>query len=746
MALFLHVASNVAAAALGIVMTSPFGSLSMPDKVSVPPAQSGYSITAASREGTPIGEFRQRGPARVSLEDLPENLVDAVIATEDSRFLEHRGIDPRGLGAAALDTLRGKVRGGSTLTQQLAKNALIGNDRSVGRKILEALVATRIEARLSKRSILETYFETVWLGRGETGFAMASRDWLGKEWSEVTLAESAMFAAMLKGPVLYDPFQNPDLVKARRNMVLGRMRTLGWITEPEYAGAISEPINVLAPEERADGDPWERSALAYDLASRSDLPQSGQAVSTLDPRWQSLTQNVLAERIRSLSPPKSPKRIGSDRIAGLVADGDLARLPDDLRIDLPPDSDYQTGLLLARSGAGWDILVGRHGITRGAALQNPHPGWRPEIGDIIPLRRNDDLGGAISFSAALPTQIEAAAILVDPRSGEIIASIGGIDPGLSTYDRTRASRQPGSAIKPFLYLAALGLGFDAYSTVEDREYDWIMGSGEIWHPKNYDDRELGDIPMYAALERSSNLAAAWLVDRIGIEAMGQVAEAAGVYPAARMRRLPSAALGTSETSLRELVSGFGALVNDGMPRKPHAIAQITDDTKAPLPSDYRMPGPIAGRAALDQLLSMMRGVTLRGTASSAFAQSIIPVAGKTGTTQDHRDAWFVGVTPHLAIGIWVGRDDNTPLPSKMAGGSSAAPIAAAILEKALSEGLIDSMGLRDGDVTSSTTWPPKVFGEAEPAGQARQNSEVDDPVIDATAGFWSVTEDRRLRR
>ena len=311
---------------------------------------------------------------------------------------------------------------------------------------------------------------------------------------------------------------------------------------------------------------------------------------------------------------------------------------------------------------------------------------------------------------------------MDPRTGDVIASVGGVDPRVSAFDRTRAVRQPGSAIKPFLYLSALDYELDPMMDLSNFEQTYTDWNGVKWSPKNYDHSQTGGMPMLRALEQSSNLAAADLINRIGVASMARVAEAAGVYEPGAMRPFMSSALGASETTLMNLVSGYAAILNDGVPRRPKVIAGLSSsDSSDKLRPEHDPRGyPIARRSAVSDIISMMRGVITRGTASVAFSRHPVMLVGKTGTTQDHRDAWFIGVTPHLAIGVWLGKDDNTSLPGKTAGGSDAAPIAARILQDAFDAGLITSDGYRDQKFSSGTAWPPSQFGSEYQSGDTYQ--------------------------
>jgi penicillin-binding protein 1A len=745
--------TNLVIAFAGTISTSPLGPLAVPSELSVDvnrAENSAYALQISSREGDEIGEFVSKTPLKINHSELPGFFIDAVIAAEDERFLQHDGVDPAGIAGALRDIARGRLRGGSTITQQMVKNTLIGNDQTIGRKVLEAMIAARIDAELDKTRIIEKYLESAWYGRGLTGVARAPMVWFGKDWDEISLAEAATLAAMLKGPSLFDPWKNPEKTEARRNAILNIMHQQGWIQEDQYQQARAETVVALPPEQTLEANRWIVSAVEDDLSKRSGLPADGSAGLTIRSDWQELATAVVQDKIRQISPVQKPVRVPSERMDAL-RELEKPELPSDLRVGLPFGTPYNSALLMEHDDAGWDLLIAGRGMVRDISLENPYKHYSPEVGDLVAV---EEISANSEYQLHVDTEIQAALVAMDPRTGEILATVGGVDAGLTEFDRTRASRQPGSSIKPFLYLAALKSGFSADSPVDDIEHTWTTRHGVAWRPRNYDHSQSGRIAMYSALERSSNLAAAYLVNRIGVDAMAEVAEAAGAYPAGGMNRHISSSLGASEVRLRDLVAGYAAIVNNGWARTPHVVRAIKDEDGTELPEDYRKPGPIAGRENIRDILGMMRGVVVRGTSSVAFKANPVAVAGKTGTTQNWRDAWFVGVTPHIAIGVWIGRDDNKPLPNHLAGGTAAAPVVAEIFRKAFEAGMIDENGLLDEE-EPAMSWPPELHkGSAarapvvaaapstasavKPAATSKpkKNVLISAPAQSGISGFW----------
>lgn len=722
----IFIVMKVAAGIAGILATSPLGEGGVPRDplldVSAG-ARPGYDLVIEDGSGSPIGRLRSGAPLPVELDKLPAHFVDAVIAAEDERFLEHPGVDPAAVAAALRDNLAGRLRGGSGLAQQTVKNTVLGGAPTLHRKAVEAMLALRLRQNAGEREVLRRYLQSAWFGRGVTGAMEAPEAWFGRSWAEVSLAQSATLAAMLKGPRLYDPLRNPERVRQRRDAILAIMEAKGWVSAAEAEAARSEPVSAIPAPEAEAGDPWIIAAARAEVAKiEPGLPRAGSARSTIDPAWQAIAGEVLAERLRKVSPviaPAEPAPADLDAIRAALTDSDPANdvLPAHLHLDLPPGSPYRSMLILDGRPGHWNVLSAA-GLERDVSIEDPHPGWKPRPGAILaalPLGATGDSGGpegVRQIEVRLPTAVEGAIVIIDPRDGRLLASVGGVDPGLSGFDRTRGLRQPGSAIKPFLYLAALERGFAPADTVEDLERSY-SGPGGHWRPRNYDHRQLGRIPMFTALERSSNLAAAWLASEIGIEEMAFRAEAAGAYPEGGMKRLLPSALGASDTTLLDLTAGFATLANGGLPRMAHSLEALRDREGRVLGPGSPVGAPAASPGAIDDLLGMMRGVITRGTASLALSDLPVMLAGKTGTSQNHRDAWFLGVTPHLAIGVWLGRDDAKPMPGTMAGGSDAAPIAGEVLRGALAAGLIDGDGLRDDEVPR-VTWPPRLHEASDP--------------------------------
>lgn len=705
---------------VGLLASSPIGPAALPDadmsELSTR-AQPAYIATIADQAGNTLGTAFRDGPLRSPLELFPEKFLMAVIAIEDRRFFEHRGIDPIGLGSAALSQFGSAPRGGSSIDQQMAKNAWLGPEISLRRKIPEAMLALRARRALGPGGVMRAYLETAWFGRGVTGAAGAAQAWFGRPWDELNLSEMAYLAGLLKGPGFYDAERHPERALQRRDQVLRAMVRADYITQKEADAAMAEPLvpSARVPRAQGAGSRWMMTAARANITRAIDQSLSAETLVsqadvtlTLDPVWQDLAQTALTAAVSRLSPPTSLAQLEDASVAEIRnAQGEVFRLRQMantyLAERLPWDSPARSAVLLSREGDDWVFLLDGGEIERAPIA--PVNGLTFSEGQIHAVIRREG-----QWHVSAPAQMEGAIVILDPRDGALIASVGGAFPDLSAFDRTRALRQPGSSIKTFLWLAALEQGFHPGALVPDIEQDYVTEDGTLWRPRNYGRSQSGLVSFAQAYEASSNLVAAYLVNSIGAASMGRMAERAGAYPNG-MRPHMTAALGTMELTLADLTRAHGAVVNAGAPREIIVVDQMQINERQIISNGLAVqmgragPGPIASRNSIEEMLGMMRGVITRGTASQAFRNHPVSVVGKTGTTQNYRDAWFFAVTPHIAIGVWLGRDDNQPMSGGISGGRTAAPIAASILRQAHEMGLIDSSGFRDDIRSAAVSWP-----------------------------------------
>ena len=542
--------------------------LDLPDISKVAQFERRASVTVLAADGTEFARFGDLHGTTLSVQDLPPHLVQAVLAIEDRRFYSHFGVDPVGLARALYVNWRSgrSAQGGSTITQQLAKNLFLTPEKSLKRKIQEAMLAFWLEHRFTKDQILTAYLNRVYLGSGTFGVDAASRTYFGKPATQLELREAAIIAGLLKAPSRYSPNANPNEAAERSRVVLAAMADAGYITAQE------------------------------------------------------------AETARN-TPPGSRRKPGGD----------------------------------GRYFADWvtDLVSGFIG---------------PDHGDVV-VRTTLDLKIQRAAEQRLEEMLAGPAAAANARQGAVVAMtpdgavralVGGRDYGASEFNRaTQALRQPGSAFKPFVYLAALEAGWSPDSPVEDGPIR--IGN---WSPGNYEGKFRGTITLANALAYSSNTATVRIMDRVGVERVRRIAAGLGIN--SPVGKDLSVALGTSEVNLLELTRAFAGIANRGAPVWPYAIMEIRDRDGNVL---YRRQSggaaPVVDPVHAVQLTRMMTGVIEYGTGKAAKLDR--PAAAKSGTTQDYHDAWFVGFTADLVAGVWLGNDDNDAM-KKVTGGSLPAKV------------------------------------------------------------------------
>lgn len=693
-------------------------------------AGASQSIPIAYRDGEPAGRLGVNR-ATMRFEDLPEGFVQALIAVEDANFPQHMGIDPTGLGRAVFGAIGGRTDsgGGSSLTQQLAKNAFVGDSATLDRKIAEAISAVMTESVASKDQILESYANAVYFGRRSDGGATAARNWFGRDWEALGVPENSFLAGVLRAPSGLDPARNPERAKRRRDHVLARMHAVGFIDDAELAAYTRASIDVIPPPgpprpspSPSDPDYWALSDARRFLGVGSYLafdPQEPFRL-TIDAQAQAIGQAALDEMLEQANRriPEAPLgRVPASALARAASDPDwlwlaadrvVARLPDGAgRVVLGPDGPIvEPGYAPAPAPAAAPLPADAGDTTgtvaQAAATPAPELPRGAAVGDVFAIFPDGTVRGR--------PRVQGALVAVDIESGEVLASVGGTASWASGFDRTRAERQPGSSIKPFVWLAALDNGVLPEQWVLNGPISITVGD-EVWTPGNYDGGGGNYTTVFNALERSYNQVAARLAVHVGMPEVRRVVVSASLYPPSETGLLyPSASIGAVETTPHRMAMGMRAL-------------------------DWRY-SDLSSAENLQDLERMMRGVVIRGTAAGAFANGPEGVAGKTGTSQEHRDSWFIGRTGDIAFAVWIGRDDDNPLPvvnGRLAtGGSLAAPVAARFVREARTAGLttatIDSVPFPSQAVPWELQPQPEPEPEPQPGG-----------------GWWANRGDRGAR-
>jgi len=549
-----------------------------------------------------ITEFHVERRIFVPLTQIPKTLRDAIIATEDARFYSHHGVDPTGIARAVYQNFRrGRiVEGGSTITQQLAKVLFLTPDKSLERKLKEAVLALELERRYSKDRILEMYLNQIYFGHGAFGVEAAARTFYGKGVSELSLPECTLLAGLPKAPTTYSPFEHPEAAKRRRATVLSRMVDVGAIASPLAKKTADSPLGLIPPERRRTTGQYYLEYVQQQLEAQygADLVFKGglQVYTTLSPVMQVKAERALREGLKALE---------SRRVAA------------------------------AKDGA-----------------------------------------------APPPERPEGALLTIEPQTGYIKAMVGGYDFFKSEFNRAvQARRQPGSAFKAFVYLAALESGQTPASVVDDSPVEFPAGrNGKAWKPDNYDRKFRGPITYQQALEESVNVAAVKVLEKNGVRRTVDLARRLGVE--SPLGENLSIALGTSDLTLLEITSAYGALANQGSWVRPSAIRYVLDSQRKLLEENTPQAKQVVSPELAYVMTSMLRGTIERGTGAAARALGR-PAAAKTGTTNDYSNAWFIGYTPQLATGVWVGYDRPRSLGKDETGSRVAVPIWTAFMQEAL---------------------------------------------------------------
>jgi penicillin-binding protein 1A len=684
-------------------------------------------ISAA--DGQLVAEYARERRLFVPLDAIPERVIQAFMAAEDKNFYLHSGVDYLGVIRAVFENVFNyasghRLVGASTITQQVAKNFLLTNEVSYKRKIKEAILAYRIEQAFDKRQILELYLNEIYLGQGMNpqgsyGVAAAAQSYFDKSLSELTLAETAYLAALPKGPSNYHPVKHPQAAKGRRDWVLQRMAEDGFITRKERDEAMAEPLKMRAPQGHrtfnADYFNEEIRREVAQLYGYNALYEGGLSIrSTLDSKLQTIAEHALRHGLETYD-----RRHGWRGPITHIALDDWKKQLHDLHVSTGP-AEWRLAVVLSIDGEGAGIGTidgdrGRIPFARmswarrnlpdqnvGAAPSKPSDVVKE--GDVIVVQKVTGEGaGADEYSLQQIPKVEGAVVAMDPHTGRILALVGGFDYNASQFDRAmQATRQPGSAFKPFVYAAALDSGFTPSDLVLDAPFVMDQGPGlPKWRPQNYSNEFYGPSTLRMGIEKSRNVMTVRLAQQVGMKKIAQYARNFGITD--NMPQVLAMSLGAGETTVMKLTTAYAMLVNGGKRITPSLIDRIQDrwghtvyrHDKRPCAgcsaaSWNGQPAPeipdtreqVIDPATAYQMVSMLEGVVQRGTGARIAAVGK-PLAGKTGTTNDNFDNWFVGFSPDLAVGVYVGFDTPHTLGSRETGASSAAPIFQEFMEKAL---------------------------------------------------------------
>ena len=668
-------------------------------------------------DGSLMAEYAHERRLYLPIQAIPDRIKAAFLSAEDKNFYSHPGIDIQGIARAALRyATGGPMQGGSTITQQVAKNFLLTNEQTIDRKIKEAILSFRIEQAYPKDRILELYLNEIYFGLGAYGVAGAALTYFDKSVNELTVAEAAYLAALPKGPSNYHPFKHTKRAIERRNWVIDQMVENGYVTREEGDKAKAEPLGVT-PRRNGNylfaGEYFTEEVRRQIIARYGEnaLYEGGLSVrTTLDPRLQRLARKTMQnglikyDTLRGYRGPVKTIDVSGDWGVPLGEIKDLGDVPEwtlavvlesdksGLTVGLQPKHEVSGALdkeraqaTVAKDDMSWAMRYKKDGKTLKA--KSPADVLKP--GDVIYVQKKDDGDG---YMLRQVPEVEGGMVVMDPHTGRVLAMVGGFSYAESQFNRaTQAMRQPGSSFKPIVYSAALDNGYTPASVIMDGPIT-IQTGNTTWTPKNYDGRTAGPATLRSGIERSRNLMSVRLANDMGMKLVVEYAERFGVYD--HLAPYLPMALGAGETTVMRMVTAYSIMANGGKSIKPSLIDRIQDRYgKTVFKQDERtcegcnatewnnQPEPELidnSEQVLDpmtayQITSMMEGVVQRGTAVTV-SQLGYPIAGKTGTTNDEKDAWFIGFTPNIVVGLYMGYDQPRGLGHGATGGGLAAPI------------------------------------------------------------------------
>ena len=651
--------------------------------------QPSTATTLYTDQDEPFTSFYEQRRILVPLTKIPPQLKQAVLAVEDAKFYEHSGLSVRAIGRAMVMNLlqRRRAQGGSTITQQLARALFLTPEKSLARKVKEALLAVEIEKRYPKDRILELYFNQVYFGHGAYGVEAAAQTYFKKSVGELTLAEAAMLAGLPNAPNRFSPLLDQARARRRRAHVLNRMTEEGLITRAQ-----ADDANKISFDERL----FTRSStiapyfvehvrqLLEETYGAYAMYNSGLKVyTTLNLKMQRAADEAIIGGLRALDKSRGYRPLTRQAGGG-------PRLS--IGPYTPRIGDIFQGTIVSVKPNALEVQLGRYrgdlpfSRLEWAKITNPAAAFRQGDPILVQVVAVDERKRTLELSLEQDPELEASLLALNPKDGAMKALVGGYNFERSKFNRAlQARRQPGSAFKPFIYATAFDRGLTPSTVIEDSPISFhTRVGGEVveWSPKNYDRKFHGPTTLRRGLEQSVNVVTVKLLQQVGVDPVIKLAHQIGIE--SELRREIALALGVSEVTLLELVSAYGVFANGGVRAEPFAIRKVTDSQGRILEAHLSDPQPVMRPEAAYVLVNVMKGVIERGTATRAKVLER-PLAGKTGTTDDAMDVWFVGFSPQLVAGVWVGYDIKRSLGNAETGGRLALPLWVSFMQKALAD-------------------------------------------------------------
>ena len=633
--------------------------------------------------GEIVGDFAIQRRLVIPYEAIPPKLKQAILAAEDADFEKHIGLSiPRIAVALVKDIIeRRKAAGASTLTQQLARKLFLTDEKSWERKIKEALLAMQIEKRYTKREIFTLYCNQMYFGHGVYGVESASRLYFGKSARDLNLEEAALIAGILQGNVRQSPYVNMDAALRRRNYTLARMAEVGFITPQEAEEARKKTIVLRGePAGRPSIAPYFLEEIRKEIEARygaKQLYENGLSIQTaLDVRLQEAANRALDDGLRRIDKKRGFRKAKRN----IIAEGHTIEAFRHARWDHPMRAgDIVPAVVTAADGKAIQLRAGSLRVTidhKGFAWTGKASGTQlVTSGDLVEARllAVDEAAHAATGSLEQTPTLEGAVLALENRTGRVKAMIGGYSFERSKFNRAvQAYRQVGSAFKPFVYTTAIDRGYTPVTILVDAPVSFPGGAGQpAYAPLNYDRKFEGPITLRHALEQSRNVPAVRVMEQLGPKQVVAFARRLGLE--SPLPPYLSVALGAAEATLLEMTSAYSVFPNQGVRMKPYEVLKVTDREGNVLEENRPEPKDAIRADTAYVMTSLLRGVVQRGTAAKAASLNW-PLAGKTGTTDDYTDAWFIGFDPDITLGVWVGLDQKKPIGYNQTGSEAALPI------------------------------------------------------------------------
>jgi len=729
--------AGVMAAAIALAVAYP----NLPEIDSLTDYRPKQPMRVFSGDGVLMGEFGEERRVYTPIDQIPEIMRDAVLAIEDANFYRHSGVDYKGVARAVLAQFsEAKSQGASTITMQVARNFYLSTEKTFTRKLYEVLLAFKIESLLTKDQILEIYMNQIFLGNRAYGFAAASEVYFGKPLKDITIAEAAMLAGLPKAPSAYNPLVNPRRAQIRQRYIIERMLDTGAITENEHDAALRQALRYRRPTRESSGPDH-----VVEMARQLVFAQYGAETYsrglhvhlTIDSQAQKAAVRALRRSLLDLEQRqfyRGPEAYVDLPTTSAAVDARVA----EALADHPDIDDLRAAVVLRVSAASVEVMLqsgetvtvtgdGLKPVASGLTSQASSSKIRIRRGAVVRVLRGDDGNWVMT---QVP-QAEGAFVAMDPRTGAIKALVGGFDQRKSQFNRvTQAWRQPGSSFKPFIYSAALERGFGPATVVNDAPlyFDAEATGSDPWEPKNYDGKFDGPMTLRTALARSKNMVSIRVLQAVGpAYAQGWLTRFG--FDAERHPPYLTMALGAGSVTPLQMAAGYAVFANGGHRVEPMLVMRVTDPRGRAL---LERPEPVLDESlrVIDErnawlVASMLQEVTRSGTAAKAQVRLQRPdLYGKTGTTNDSMDAWFVGFQPSLVAAAWVGHDVPRKLGSNETGGGLALPVWIDFMAGALREVPVRELPVPGGLIRGPGDW---VYDEFS-AGRGVASVGLDDPV------------------